>query len=252
MSYDPSRPAGRLLLTPEDKEAPARTCRLRVLGLGERAEPALDAFARRLAELAGAPYAMVNFVGEERQFFAGLHAQPRHAQPPHSRAPHARLPDTRHDALDTGIDISTGISTNTSSDRAGAGAGAGAGASGRGRGGDTIRGDADLSRPAPSSIGPGRHMARDYGFCPHVVVRRKALVLEDVRDYPRFAGNPVVDEYGIRSYLGAPLLDRTGIALGTVCVTDVEPRPWGRSGLDTIKAMAAELIGQIELREGGL
>jgi GAF domain-containing protein len=112
-------------------------------------------------------------------------------------------------------------------------------------------GDRDGGRAQGARFGAGRHMTRDYGFCPHVVVRRKALVLEDVRDYPRFAGNPVVDEFGIRSYLGAPLLDRTGIALGTVCVTDVEPRPWGRSGLDTIKAMAAELVEQLELREGG-
>ncbi|MEU6673417.1 GAF domain-containing protein [Streptomyces sp. NPDC046853] len=96
-----------------------------------------------------------------------------------------------------------------------------------------------------------RYMARDHGYCPHVVVRRKALVLEDVVDYPRFAGNPVVDEIGIRSYLGAPLIDRTGTALGTVCVVDVEPRPWGRAGLETIKAMAAELIEQIHRREDG-
>ncbi|BCL26262.1 GAF domain-containing protein [Streptomyces aurantiacus] len=194
MSYDPPRPAGRLLLTPEDKEAPARTSRLRVLGLGERPEPALDAFAERLAEVAGTPYAMVNFIGEERQFFAGLHPL-------------------------------------------GTAATAGAGGAAK--------------RAEGARLGLGRHMTRDYGFCPHVVVRRKALVLEDVRDYPRFAGNPVVDEFGIRSYLGAPLLDRTGIALGTVCVADVEPRPWGRSGLDTIKAMAAELVEQIALREGG-
>ncbi|MCW8101427.1 GAF domain-containing protein [Streptomyces tauricus] len=251
MSYDPSRPAGRLLLTPEDKEAPARTCRLRVLGLGERAEPALDAFARRLAELAGAPYAMVNFVGEERQFFAGLHARPPHVQPshvqpphvrpshvqaPHAQPPHSGLTDTRHSAGVTSAGISTGTVTGSGSDH----------------GSDMARGDTGLRGSVPPSIGPGRHMAREYGFCPHVVVRRKALVLEDVRDYPRFAGNPVVDEYGIRSYLGAPLLDRTGIALGTVCVTDVEPRPWGRSGLDTIKAMAAELVEQIELRAGVL
>ncbi|MEU6028254.1 GAF domain-containing protein [Streptomyces tauricus] len=253
MSYDPSRPAGRLLLTPEDKEAPARTCRLRVLGLGERAEPALDAFARRLAELAGAPYAMVNFVGEERQFFAGLHARPPHVQPshvqpphvrpshvqaPHAQPPHSGLTDTRHSAgvTSAGAGISTGTVTGSGSDH----------------GSDMARGDTGLRGSVPPSIGPGRHMAREYGFCPHVVVRRKALVLEDVRDYPRFAGNPVVDEYGIRSYLGAPLLDRTGIALGTVCVTDVEPRPWGRSGLDTIKAMAAELVEQIELRAGVL
>ncbi|GAA3486790.1 hypothetical protein GCM10018987_08690 [Streptomyces cremeus] len=94
-------------------------------------------------------------------------------------------------------------------------------------------------------------MARDHGYCPHVVARRKALVLEDVCDYPRFAGNPVVDEIGIRSYLGAPLIDRDGIALGAICVVDVKPRQWGREGLETIKAMAAELMTQIGRREEG-
>ncbi|NEA99387.1 GAF domain-containing protein [Streptomyces sp. SID13726] len=185
MSYDPPRPAGRLLLTPVDKEAPDRTRRLRLLGLGERPEPALDAFARRLAERTGAPYAMVNFIGENRQFFAGL------------RIPAAR-PAT----------------------------------------------DTDEAKPEV-----GRYMERDYGFCPHVVVRRKALVLEDVRDYPRFAGNPVVDEFGIRSYLGAPLIDSTGMVLGTVCVEDTEPRSWGKSGLETIKSSAAELVARLERGE---
>ena len=196
MRYDPPRPAGRLLLTPEDKEAPARTRRLRVLGLGERTEPVLDVFADRLAEIAGAPYAMVNFIDEERQFFAGLHT-------PDGSGPAESSTDLRTDRADA---------------------------------------------PKPRI---GRYMARDHGFCPHVVVRHKALVLEDVRDYPRFAGNPVVDEFGIRSYLGAPLIDRTGIALGTVSVSEVEPRPWGRAGLDTIKSMAAELVEQFELLEGG-
>ncbi|MFE3634609.1 GAF domain-containing protein [Streptomyces sp. NPDC059168] len=182
MSYEPPRPVRGLLLTPEDTEAPARTSRLRGLGLGERPEPALDAFADHLARLTGAPYAMVNFVGADRQFFAGL------------RAP-VPAPVVRDDG----------------------------------------------SRPAV-----GRVLPRDHGFCPHVVVRRKALVLEDVRDYPRFAGNPVVDEYGIRSYLGAPLLDSSGMALGTVCAADVAPRPWGRTGLETIKTLAAELAAHME------
>ncbi|MFJ8504475.1 GAF domain-containing protein [Streptomyces avermitilis] len=195
MSYDPPRPLGRLLLTPEDKDAPERVRRLRRLGLGERPEPAFDAFADRLAEVAAVPYAMVNFIDENRQFFAGLHA-----------------PD------DTGSG---------------------------GRSATAVT--ADGAEPPDVR----RYMARDYGFCPHVVVRRKALVLEDVCDYPRFAGNPVVDEIGIRSYLGAPLIDRTGIALGTICVVDVEPRPWGRAGLETIKALAAELVEQIERRESG-
>lgn len=184
MSYGPPRPPGRLLLTPEDRDAPARVRRLRLLGLGAHPEPVFDVFAQRLAEIASAPYAMVTFIDEHRQFFAGLHT-----------------PDGILVAAD-------GAETMTS-----------------------------------------RHMPREFGFCPHVVVRRKALVLEDVRDYPRFAGNPIVDEIGIRSYLGAPLVDRTGIALGTVCVADVTPRLWGRAGLETIKAMAAELVEQLEHQE---
>ncbi|MER5254356.1 MULTISPECIES: GAF domain-containing protein [unclassified Streptomyces] len=173
MMYDAT---ANLLLTPVDREAPTRVRRLRRLGIGLRPDLAFDAFADRLAEVTGAPYSMVNFIDENRQFFAGLHTP---GDPEH------------------------------------------------------------------------RYMERDHGYCPHVIVRRKALVLEDVCDYPRFAGNPVVDEIGIRSYLGAPLIDRTGIALGTVCVVDVEPRPWGRAGLETIKAMAAELIEQIHRREDG-
>ncbi|MGW1025695.1 GAF domain-containing protein [Streptomyces sp. NPDC002577] len=187
MRYHPPGSAAPLLLTPVDHEAPARMQRLRSLGLGEWPEPALDAFADRLAEVTGAPYAGVNFIDENRQFFAGLHAP-----------------------------------------------GCGHGATG------------PLGAPPAN-----RYMVRDHGFCPHVIVRRKALVLEDVCDFPRFAGNPVVDEIGIRSYMGAPLIDRTGIALGTVSVVDTEPHRWGRAGLETIKSMAAELTEQIQAREAG-
>nr|BFD81508.1 GAF domain-containing protein [Streptomyces sp. Xyl84] len=204
MTYDPPRPAGRLLLTPEDKEGPARARRLRRLGLGERAEPALDAFADRLAGRTRAPYAMVNFPGEQGQFFAGLHRPSR-------------------DVLD--VDAPAPV------------AAVGPAGPGEAAGGEGIRREL------------GRRLARDHGFCPHVLARGKALVLEDVRDYPRFAGNAVVDEFGIRSYLGAPLLDSAGMVLGTVCVVDVEPRPWGREGLGTIKAAADELSRRLRRRE---
>ncbi|OEV03941.1 GAF domain-containing protein [Streptomyces oceani] len=188
MSYDPT---SHLLLTPDDADAPNRVARLRELGIGETPVPEFDDFARKLANITGAPYAMVNFIDEERQYFAGLYAP----------------------GSDQAVEL---------------------GPSGQAGG---------------QSAGVGRVMARDHGYCPHVVVRRKALVLEDVCDYPRFAGNPVVDEIGIRSYLGAPLIDRTGMSLGTVCVVDQEPRPWGRQGLETIKTMAADLVDQIHRRE---
>ncbi|MER5565068.1 GAF domain-containing protein [Streptomyces goshikiensis] len=170
---------GHLLLTPVDREAPARVVRLRELGLGQRPDPELDLFARRAAQTLAAPYAGVNFIGEERQFFAGLHHGP----------------------------------------------------------------------DAPASGYPARTLPRDHGYCPHVVVRRRALVLEDVRDFARFAGNAVVDESGVRSYLGAPLTDRRGIVLGTVCVVDGVPRKWGTQGLATAKELAAELVALLHERE---
>ncbi len=185
MSYDPSGPAGRLLLTPEDNEAPARTERLRRLGLGEHPEPALDVFADRLAERTATPYAMVNLPDAEGQFYAGLHVPPA------------------------------------------------------------------LAGGAPPQV--GRRLPRDHGYCPHVLTRRKALALEDVRDFPRFAGNAIVDGYGIHSYLGAPLIDCTGTALGTVSVADVTPRTWGQEGLAAIKQAADELVVRLErATDGGL
>lgn len=177
------------IFTPVDEEAPRRVARLRELGLGDRPEPEFDDFARILATSTNAPLAMVNFVGEDRQYFAGLHAP------------------------------------------------------GFVAGGPGVVAAAD---------DPARVMTKQQGWCPHVVVRRLPLVLDDVCDYPRFAGNPVVDEFGIRSYLGAPLIDRTGTTLGTICVVDLEPRPWGRPGLDFIKAKAAEMMEMIHARENRL
>ncbi|MGP3973478.1 GAF domain-containing protein [Streptomyces sp. 8N114] len=100
--------------------------------------------------------------------------------------------------------------------------------------------------PVDPNGGFGREMPRNLGFCVHVVARRTALVLEDVRDFARFGVNAVVDEVGVTSYLGAPLIDpATGMALGTVCVVDTRPRPWGQQGLRTIKKMAAEVQQEI-------
>ncbi|BFO17467.1 hypothetical protein SHKM778_38550 [Streptomyces sp. KM77-8] len=59
----------------------------------------------------------------------------------------------------------------------------------------------------------------------------------------------MVDEFGIRSYMGAPLIDRTGMVLGTVSVTDIQPRAWGQPGLAAIKAQAADLVVRLERAE---
>ncbi|MGW0707192.1 GAF domain-containing protein [Streptomyces sp. NPDC002643] len=182
-AYEP--PLDRLLLTPEDPAAPQRTARLAQLGLNT-ARVEFDEFARRLALELEAPFAMVNFIDDKRQFFAGLYT------------PEA--------------------------------------------------GPVNVSQRAVNDSAPsvGREMGLDHGFCPHTVKRTTALVLDDVCDYPRFAGNPVVDEIGIRSYMGAPLVDPlAGFNLGTICVVDTDSRTWGRQRLEIIKHMAQEMSDTI-------
>jgi GAF domain-containing protein len=183
-------PIDRNLLTaPHDPEVTRRMERLRALGLGNTPDPEFDAVAARLAEMGGAPYAMVNFIGESEQYFAGLYA-----------------PGTANAGALEAAQIAAHAS-------------------------------------------PGRVMARDHGYCPHVVVRRKALILGDVCDYPRFAGNPVVDEIGIRAYMGVPLIEETtDTALGTICAVATEPRPWGRPELHAMKSLAAEVMLLIRRR----
>ncbi|MDP9641428.1 GAF domain-containing protein [Actinopolyspora lacussalsi] len=178
----------RLVGTPPDPNAQHRMERLRELGIREEPDPQFDALARRLADAAGAPYAMVNIISGQRQYFTGLY---------------------------------TRAESQTSA----------------------------AMEAAQTAVSPGREMPKDHGFCPHVVSRGLPLVLGDVCSYPRFTSNPVVDQIGIRSYMGAPLIDHTGLTLGTVCTVAPETHSWGRRELETIKDFAAEVMELVHGRE---
>jgi GAF domain-containing protein len=196
MTYDPAGSLAdaldnRFVAAPSDPAALQRVQRLRALGLGTAPDPEFDELAAKIARIAGTPYAMVNFVLDTHQFFAGL-----------------------YEASSTG-----------------------AGA---------------LEAAQAAARGPvARTMDREHGFCPHVVDIKHALVLDDVCAWPRFAGNPVVDEIGVRSYIGAPLIDSSGMVLGTVCAISSRQSTWGTPGVEMIKSMAAEAMELIARRERG-
>lgn len=93
-----------------------------------------------------------------------------------------------------------------------------------------------------------RYMNLEDGWCPKVVRRGKAYPLDDVRDSPRWVGNPVTNALGIRSYLGAPIFDPDDdtLVLGSVCVVDTEERAWGPAGLIMIKDVALGITACIK------
>ncbi|MGX9965304.1 EAL domain-containing protein [Roseomonas sp. F4] len=95
-----------------------------------------------------------------------------------------------------------------------------------------------------------RQTPRRTSFCAHAILDPDAvMVVEDAAQDPRFADNPLV--FGpphIRFYAGAPIIDRDGHALGTLCVLDREPRQMSAAAADALADIAQGVAAAIELR----
>lgn len=66
---------------------------------------------------------------------------------------------------------------------------------------------------------------REQAFCAHAIMGEHTLVVEDATCDKRFADNPLVTgDLGVRFYMGAPLTNADGEAVGSLCVMDTVPR----------------------------
>ena len=91
--------------------------------------------------------------------------------------------------------------------------------------------------------------SRDVAFCAHAILGGAPLVVPDALADDRFFDNPlVVGPAQVRSYVGAPLVMTSGLALGTLCAIDHVPRAFSAEQVDALQSLARQVIGQIELR----
>ncbi|MEA3210295.1 MAG: hypothetical protein QOE70_3352 [Chthoniobacter sp.] len=94
-----------------------------------------------------------------------------------------------------------------------------------------------------------REVGRNFAFCAHAILGTEVMVVPDAREDARFAGNPLVTGGPrIRFYAGAPLRTKNGLNLGTLTVSDTQPRTLAADQIATLASLAALVVSEIELR----
>ena len=86
----------------------------------------------------------------------------------------------------------------------------------------------------------------EWAFCKFAVEDDAELVIEDATADDRTKLNPLVQEGGIRCYLGMPLYSSAGQTLGTLCVIGTAARSFSDEDKVYLRNLAREVVERIE------
>ena len=91
---------------------------------------------------------------------------------------------------------------------------------------------------------------REDSICNVVIRQNDVVVIPDTLADDRFKDiGCVCDTPNIRFYMGAPLINTNGFALGTLCLVDFEPRQMDYEKVEAIKVLARQVVAHLELRK---
>ncbi len=94
------------------------------------------------------------------------------------------------------------------------------------------------------------YIDRNLTVCGHALARpEEILIVPDLRLDERFHDNPVLLNASLVFYAGVPLVTPEGYALGTLCVLDQQPKTLNQLQIETLKALANQIISLLELRK---
>ncbi len=94
-----------------------------------------------------------------------------------------------------------------------------------------------------------RQTPLSHSFCRHTLDTGEPLVIEDARVHPLVRDNLAVRDLDAVAYAGTPLIT-DGHVLGTLCVLDHHPRVWTSDQIDSLEALGASVLSEMELAIG--
>ncbi|UAB83523.1 PAS domain S-box protein [Zunongwangia sp. SCSIO 43204] len=96
-----------------------------------------------------------------------------------------------------------------------------------------------------------REFPREFAFCSHTINNtKKATVVPDARKDERFHDNPfVTGENPVIFYSGYPLINKEGLALGTICAIDGEPKELSEEQEKKLALLAKQIMNLLELKK---
>lgn len=95
-----------------------------------------------------------------------------------------------------------------------------------------------------------RQFPRTESFCTHVVDSHQILSIGDTLSHPAFASSILTHQYGIRSYLGVPLLTSGGFCVGTLAVMDLSPHQFTTKEIEFLELTARWCMSEFERMQG--
>ncbi|WGV28350.1 GAF domain-containing sensor histidine kinase [Halotia branconii] len=97
-------------------------------------------------------------------------------------------------------------------------------------------------------LAQNRHLLRQESFCTQVVETLQVVVINDTQKITDsiLTASKLVQEYGIRAYLGAPLIDACGYCLGALAVMDLVPRNFTTRDIEFLQIIARWSMSEFE------
>jgi signal transduction histidine kinase len=96
-----------------------------------------------------------------------------------------------------------------------------------------------------NDLASSRQLPRQEAFCAHVVDSHQVLLINDTLN-TMFSDSTLVQQYGIRAYLGVPLITFNGYCIGTLAVMELAPRSFYDRDIELLELVARWSMSEFE------